>query len=109
MTDIRLSLNFLWSLKNEFYERVQARGATPDVEVRPREAIAELKKTIANKHKKLAQIREDVPALARAVHQLTLENQELRNRLQVRSEEPEPRRHGIPAARCRARAAGRGP
>ncbi|WP_433520020.1 hypothetical protein ACQP2T_63270 [Nonomuraea sp. CA-143628] len=65
-------------LRNEFYERVKARGATPDVEVRLRETIRKLKKTIANKNKELAQIREDVPALVRAVHQLTLEKQELR-------------------------------
>lgn len=70
-------------LKNEFYERVTARGATPDVEVRLRETISKLKKTIANKNKELAQIREDVPALVRAVHQLTLENQELREQLEL--------------------------
>ncbi|MEV5497668.1 hypothetical protein AB0M50_19955 [Nonomuraea fuscirosea] len=73
-------------LRNEFYERVKARGATPDVEVRLRETIKKLKKTIANKNKELAQIREDVPALVRAVHQLTLENQELRKQLEL----PEP-------------------
>ncbi|RBQ13994.1 hypothetical protein DP939_43040 [Spongiactinospora rosea] len=73
-------------LKNEFYQRVQARGATPDVEVRLRETIKKLKKTIANKNKELKQIREDVPALVRAVHQLTLENQELRKQLEL----PEP-------------------
>ncbi|MFI0424043.1 hypothetical protein [Spongiactinospora sp. 9N601] len=70
-------------LKNEFYEQVKARGATPDVEVRLRETIAKLKKTIANKNKELAQIREDVPALVRAVHQLTLENQQLRAQLEL--------------------------
>ncbi|MGR6919378.1 hypothetical protein ACU635_34510 [[Actinomadura] parvosata] len=43
-----------------------------------RETIIKLKKTIANKNKEFAQIREDAPALVRAVHQLTLENQELR-------------------------------
>ncbi|WP_206061275.1 hypothetical protein [Nonomuraea basaltis] len=36
-------------LRNEFYERVKACGATPDVEVRLRETIKKLKKTIANK------------------------------------------------------------
>ncbi|GAA3683828.1 hypothetical protein GCM10022224_055520 [Nonomuraea antimicrobica] len=73
-------------LRNEFYERVKARGATPDVEVRLRDTITKLKKTIANKNKELAQIREDVPTLVRVVHQLTLENQELRAQL----EPPEP-------------------
>ncbi|MEV4840379.1 hypothetical protein AB0K05_38145 [Nonomuraea sp. NPDC049486] len=73
-------------LKNEFYERVQARGATPDVEVRLRETVKKLKKTIASKNKELKQIREDVPALVRAVHQLTPENQALREQL----DRPEP-------------------
>ncbi|GAA3614116.1 hypothetical protein GCM10022419_119080 [Nonomuraea rosea] len=70
-------------LKNEFYELVKARGATPNVEVRLRAEIAKLKKTIANKNKELKQVREDVPALVRAVHQLTLENQELRAQLDL--------------------------
>lgn len=54
--------------------------------MRLRETIKKLKKTIANKNKELTQIREDVPALVRAVHQLTLENQELRAQLDL----PEP-------------------
>ncbi|MGP3931942.1 hypothetical protein [Nonomuraea sp. KM88] len=54
--------------------------------MRLRETIKKLKKTIANKNKELAQIREDVPALVRAIHQLTLENQELREQLGL----PEP-------------------
>ncbi|TMR91019.1 hypothetical protein [Nonomuraea basaltis] len=66
--------------------RVQDRAATPDVEVRLWETIKKLKKTIANKNKELAQIREGVPTLVRAVHQLTLENQELRAQLEL----PEP-------------------
>jgi len=37
-----------------------------------------LKKTIANKNAELTQLRTDVPALVRAVNQLTLENQALR-------------------------------
>jgi hypothetical protein len=73
-------------LKNEFYERLKARGATPDVEVRLRDTITKLKKTIVNKNKELARIRQDVPALVRAVHQLTLENQALREQLEL----PEP-------------------
>jgi regulator of replication initiation timing len=40
-----------------------------------------LRKTIANKNEKLAQLGADVPALIRAVHVLTLENQELREQL----------------------------
>lgn len=68
-------------LKNEFYEQVRAHGATPDVEVRLRAEITRLKKTIANKNTKLNQLEKDVPTLVRAVHVLTLENQELREQL----------------------------
>ncbi|MEU6352082.1 hypothetical protein ABZ896_22560 [Streptomyces sp. NPDC047072] len=68
-------------LKNEFYDRVKERGATPDVEARLREKIVKLKKTIANKNEELDQLRSDVPALVRAVNQLTLENQQLREAL----------------------------
>lgn len=64
-------------LKVEFYARVAERGAPSEVEIRLRATIATLKKTIANKNAELAQIRVDVPALVRAVNQLTLENQEL--------------------------------
>lgn len=70
-------------LKNEFYEQVHQRGAASDVEVRLREQIAKLKKTIANKNRELAQIREDVPALVRVVNQLTLENLQLRAALET--------------------------
>ncbi|WP_405785887.1 hypothetical protein [Streptomyces sp. NBC_01367] len=68
-------------LKNEFYERVKERGATPDAEARLRATIVKLKQTIANKNEELDQLRADVPALVRAVNQLTLENQRLRERL----------------------------
>ncbi|MFE7577109.1 hypothetical protein ACFU5Z_20485 [Streptomyces sp. NPDC057521] len=68
-------------LKNEFYEQVKLRGATPDVEVRLRRTISNLKKTIANKNKELEQLRADVPALIRAVNQLTLENLQLREEM----------------------------
>ncbi|HWO58946.1 MAG TPA: hypothetical protein VNO31_02730 [Umezawaea sp.] len=65
-------------LKAEFYSRVAERGAPLEVETRLRATIAALRKTIANKNTELAQLRTDVPALVRAVNQLTLENQELR-------------------------------
>jgi regulator of replication initiation timing len=68
-------------LKNEFYELVKARGATPDVEVRLRAEITKLRKTIANKNERLTQLEADVPALVRTVHILTLENQDLREQL----------------------------
>jgi hypothetical protein len=68
-------------LKNDFYERVQERGATPDAEARLRDTIATLKKTIASKNKELDQLRADVPALVRTVNQLALENRQLRGLL----------------------------
>ncbi|MFC5724164.1 hypothetical protein ACFP1Z_28755 [Streptomyces gamaensis] len=68
-------------LKNEFYEYVRQRGATPDVEARLRETIGKLKTTIANKNKELNQLREDVPQLIRVINQLSLENQQLREAL----------------------------
>ncbi|MFJ9321082.1 hypothetical protein [Streptomyces globisporus] len=68
-------------LKNDFYERVKERGATPDAEARLRATIVKLKKTIANKNEELDQLRADVPALVRTVNQLTLANQQLRERL----------------------------
>jgi septal ring factor EnvC (AmiA/AmiB activator) len=70
-------------LRNQFYERVNERRATPEVEVRLREQIAKLKKTVANKDKELAQLRSDVPALVRVINQLTAENTELRETLKM--------------------------
>jgi len=66
-------------LKEEFYRRIKERGAANGDEERLRAVIARLRQTIASKNKELAQLRTDVPALVRAVHQLTLENQQLRN------------------------------
>lgn len=69
-------------LRNEFYALVKQRGVTPDVEVRLRAEIARLKKTITNQNKELAQLRTDVPALVRAVNQITAENTDLREALE---------------------------
>jgi len=66
-------------LKDEFYQRVKARGADNEDEARLRATIARLRQTIANKNEELAQLRADVPALVRAVNQLTMENQQLRD------------------------------
>ena len=66
-------------LKNEFYQRIREAGADNGDEARLRATIARLRQTIASKNKELAQLRADVPALVRAVHQLTLENQQLRD------------------------------
>ncbi len=68
-------------LRNEFYTRAAALGATPEAETRLRATIAKLKKTISNKNAELAQLRADVPALVAVVNQLTLENQQLREAL----------------------------
>jgi septal ring factor EnvC (AmiA/AmiB activator) len=68
-------------LRNEFYQRVQERGATPDVEIRLRAQIAKLKKTVANKDEELTRLRSDVPALVRVINQITAENAELREAL----------------------------
>jgi hypothetical protein len=57
----------------------QGKGTGNQDEARLRAAITRLKKTLAAKNRELAQLRADVPALVRAVNQLTLENQELRS------------------------------
>jgi hypothetical protein len=67
-------------LKDDFYQRIRERGAGNGDEARLRATIAQLRKTIASKNKELAQLRADVPALVRAVSQLTLVNQKLRDR-----------------------------
>ena len=56
---------------------------TPDVEVRLREQIAKLKKTVANKDKELTRLRSDVPALVRVIDQIPAENAELRETLKM--------------------------
>lgn len=70
-------------LKNQFYEHVRQRGATPDVEIRLRAIITRLKETIASSNRELAQLRADVPALVRVINQLSAENLELRAQLQM--------------------------
>jgi septal ring factor EnvC (AmiA/AmiB activator) len=66
-------------LKNEFYQRIREHGTVNEDEARLRATIARLGKTIDAKNRELAQLRADVPALVRAVSQLTLENQQLRD------------------------------
>ncbi len=68
-------------LKNEFYQCVQERGGPSEVETRLRVTIAKLRVIIGNKNRELQQLRADVPALVRVVNQLTLENEQLRDRL----------------------------
>jgi len=59
--------------------RIRDRGGDKEDEARLRATIARLRQTVAGKNKELAQHRADVPALVRAVNQLTLENQQLRD------------------------------
>lgn len=66
-------------LKSEFYLRIKGAGAHNEDEARLRATISRLRQTIANKNRELAQLRADVPALVRAVNQLTVENQQLRD------------------------------
>lgn len=66
-------------LKDEFYQRIKEKGLGNEDEARLRATIARLKKTITAKNQELAQLRADVPALVRAVNQLTMENQQLRD------------------------------
>ncbi|WP_345442537.1 hypothetical protein [Actinoallomurus vinaceus] len=68
-------------LKNEFYDKVRARGQMPDSEARLRQQFAKLKKLRAQDAEELAQLRADVLHLVRTVNQLTLENQQLRAEL----------------------------
>ncbi|MGV9884852.1 hypothetical protein [Streptomyces sp. NPDC003006] len=70
-------------LRNEFNTHVKERGAVPDTEARLRAKIVQLKETLANKNEELARLREDVPALVRALNQLTAENETLRQQLQL--------------------------
>lgn len=66
-------------LKAEFYWRVEAKGIDNEDEARLRATIARLKKTIAAKNKELGQLRADIPDLVRAVNQLTMGKQQLRD------------------------------
>ncbi len=83
-------------LRNEFYARVQDRGATPDVELRLRAEIARLKKTIANRNRELAQLRTDTTGLIRSLNQLTDENDQLRQAHQLPTAEVIPLRPPSP-------------
>jgi hypothetical protein len=48
-------------LKNEFYELVAERGATPETEAQLRATIIKLKKTIATKNSELARFNTAFP------------------------------------------------
>jgi hypothetical protein len=68
-------------LKNEFYDKVRARGQIPDSEARLGKQITRLRKLRVRDTAELAQLREDVLHLVRIVNQLTAENHQLRAEL----------------------------
>ncbi|MCX4659111.1 hypothetical protein [Streptomyces uncialis] len=79
-------------LKNEFYENVRARGATPDSEKRLRRQVTKLKELRAADAKELEALRSDVEALVGALHQAQMENRQLRQRLAA----PDPTVRSLP-------------
>ncbi|MGW7521753.1 hypothetical protein ACWGJ2_39935 [Streptomyces sp. NPDC054796] len=82
----------LLDLKNEFYEKVRARGATPDSEKRLRRQVTKLKELRAADAEELAVLRADVEALVGALHQVQMENRQLRQRLAA----PDPAVRSLP-------------
>lgn len=68
-------------LKNEFYDKVRARGGTPDSEQRLRKQIRRLKELRAADAEEIAQLKTDVEALIGALHQATVENRLLREQI----------------------------
>ncbi|MFE0732086.1 hypothetical protein ACFW2X_28320 [Streptomyces antibioticus] len=68
-------------LKNEFYDKVRARGQTPDSEKRLRHQVRRLKELRAADAEEIARLKADVEALVGALHQSTLENRLLRQQL----------------------------
>ncbi|MGW6389834.1 hypothetical protein ACWFR1_04865 [Streptomyces sp. NPDC055103] len=72
-------------LKNDFYERVRARGGTPDQERRLRKQVVKLKELRVADAEEIQQLRTDVEALIGALHQSESENRQLRLRLAERA------------------------
>lgn len=68
-------------LKNLFYEKVRARGGTPDSERRLRRETARLKRLREDDRKVIHQLKADNEALVGALHLSQLQNEELRRRL----------------------------
>ncbi|MFI5775026.1 hypothetical protein ACIA74_42645 [Streptomyces sp. NPDC051658] len=68
-------------LKNEFYDKVRARGGTPDSEQRLHKQVRRLKELRAADAEEIAQLKADVEALAGALQQATMENSHLRQQL----------------------------
>ncbi|AQW50742.1 hypothetical protein ACIQPP_19645 [Streptomyces violaceusniger] len=68
-------------LKNEFYEKVRARGETPDSEKRLRRQLVKAKELRAQALKEIARLKADNEALVGAMHQVVMENRQLRLQL----------------------------
>ncbi|MFJ6486441.1 MULTISPECIES: hypothetical protein [unclassified Streptomyces] len=68
-------------LKNMFYDRVRARGGTPDSEQRMRKQIRRLKELRAADAEEIAQLKTDVEALVGALHQSMTEHRLLHQQL----------------------------
>lgn len=80
-------------LKNDFYDKVRARGAMPDSEKRLRRQVTKLKELRAADAKELTALRSDVEALVGALHQAQMENRQFRQRLAA----PDPEVRSLPA------------
>ncbi|MFB7596744.1 hypothetical protein [Streptomyces sp. NPDC056160] len=68
-------------LKNDFYDKVRARGGTPDSEQRLRTQVRRLQELRAADTEEIAQLKAEIEALVGALHQLTVENHVLRGQL----------------------------
>jgi hypothetical protein len=68
-------------LKNLFYEKVRARGGTPDSERRLRRETTRLKRLREDDREVIQQLKADNEALVGALHLSQLQNEELQRRL----------------------------
>ncbi|AOT58813.1 hypothetical protein [Streptomyces rubrolavendulae] len=71
-------------LKYEFYEKVRARGETPDSEKRLRRQLVKAKELRAEALKEIDRLKTDNEALVGALHQVVMENRQLRLQLAER-------------------------
>ncbi|MER7304230.1 hypothetical protein E5082_28590 [Streptomyces griseoluteus] len=88
-----------FDLKHEFYERVRARGETPDSEKRLRARIVKLKEQHAADLEEIKELKIANEALVRALHQQQMENRQLRQLIA----EPDPRVRALHQPRSPAR------
>ncbi|MBW1603538.1 hypothetical protein JJV70_15780 [Streptomyces sp. JJ66] len=68
-------------LKNEFYEKVRTRGEMPDSEKRLRRQLVRAKELRAEALKEIDRLKADNEALVGALHQVVMENRQLRLQL----------------------------